>query len=47
MVSELDGYIEAKDGSKNLDFASTDKNKEVFKNIQNFVMGLKIWLNAV
>ena len=42
MVSELDGYIEAKDGSKNLTLLLQIKKEEVFKNIQNFVVGLTV-----
>ena len=32
IVGEVDGYIEEKNGSKYLVFASTDKNKEVLEN---------------
>ena len=42
VVGEVDGHIEGKNGNKYLIFASTDKNKEILKNIQNFGMGLKI-----
>ena len=28
-------------------FASTDKNKELFKNIRNSGMGLKVWLKKI
>ena len=41
IVSQASGYIEEKNGSKYLVFDSTDENKEVFENTQNFGMGLK------
>ena len=36
IVNTADGHIEEKNGSKCLTIASTDKNKEVLKNTQNF-----------
>ena len=36
IVNTADGHIEEKNGSKYLTIASTDKNKEVLKNTQNF-----------
>ena len=40
----VDGYGEEKNGIKYLVFDSTDENKEVLKNTQNFGMGLKMKL---
>ena len=42
--SRLDEFIEAKNENKYLVFDSTDENKEVLKNTQNFGMGLKMRL---
>ena len=44
IIGEVDGHIEEKNGSKYLVFDSTDENKEVLKNTQNFGVGLKIKL---
>ena len=41
MIYKVIGHIEEKNGSKHLVFDSTDENKEVFENTQNFGMGLK------
>ena len=41
MIYKVIGHIEEKNGSKYLVFDSTDENKEVFENTQNFGMGLK------
>ena len=40
IINTADEYIEEKNGNKYLTFASTDKNKEVLKNTQNFGMRL-------
>ena len=40
----VDGYGEEKNGSNYLVFDSTDENKELLKNTQNFGVGLKIKL---
>ena len=40
VIDKVDGHIEEKNGNKYLTFASTDKNKEVLKNTQNFGMRL-------
>ena len=42
IFNNVDGYIEESNGDKYLVFASTDKNKEVLKNTQNFAVKLKI-----
>ena len=44
IVSHASGYIEEKNGSKYFVFDSTDENKEVLKNTQNFGIGLKMTL---
>ena len=44
MIGRVDGFIENKKWSKCLVFDSTDENKEVLKNTQNFGMGLKMKL---
>ena len=44
IIGKIDGFIEKKNGSKYLDFDSTDKNKEVLKNTQNFEIELKMKL---
>ena len=44
IIGEVDGHIKEKNGSKCLFFDSTDKNKKVLKNTQNFEMELKIKL---
>ena len=44
IIGKVDGHIEEKNGSKYLVFDSTDENKEVLKNTQNFGVGLKIKL---
>ena len=44
ITGKVDGHIEEKNGSKYLVFDSTDENKEVLKNTQNFGVGLKIKL---
>ena len=41
-VHEVDGFIEEKEGSKYLNFAFTDSNSEVLKNMQKFGVELKI-----
>ena len=47
IIGKIDGYIEEKNKNKFSVFASTDKNKKVLKNKENFGMRLKIWLNAI
>ena len=47
IIGEVDGYIEEKNGDKYFEFAYTNKNKDALNKIQNFGMGLKIWLNAI
>ena len=42
IIGETDGHIEESNGNKYLIFVSTDKNKKVLKNTQNFGMDLKI-----
>ena len=44
IIGKVDGHIEEENGSKYLVFDSTDENKEVLKNTQNFGVGLKIKL---
>ena len=44
IISEADGYIKQKNGSKYLVFDSVNENNEVLKNIMNFGMGLKMRL---
>ena len=44
IIGELDGFIEEKNGSKYLNIALTDSNKEVLKNMQKFGKGLEIKL---
>ena len=44
IISEVDGYIKEKNGSKYLVFDSANENNEVLKNIMNFGMGLKMRL---
>ena len=44
IINTADEYIDEKNGNKYLTFASTDKNKEVLKNTQNFGMRLNTWL---
>ena len=44
IISEGDGYIKEKNGSKYLVFDSANENNEVLKNIMNFGMGLKMRL---
>ena len=44
IISEADGYIKEKNGSKYLVFDSANENNEVLKNIMNFGMGLKMRL---
>ena len=44
IINTADEYIEEKNGNKYLTFASTDKNKDVLKNTQNFGMRLNTWL---
>ena len=44
VIGKVDGYTEGKSGSKYLVFDSTDENKEVLKDTQNFGMGLKMGL---
>ena len=41
---KVDGSIQEENENKCLTFASTDKNKEVLKNTQNFRIRLRIWL---
>ena len=40
-VNHANGYIEEKNGNKYLIYDSTDKNKELLKNIKKFGMELK------
>ena len=44
IVHEVDGFIEEKERSKNLNFAFIDSNSEVLKNMQKFGVELKIKL---
>ena len=44
IIGKVDGSIEEKNGSKYFVFDSTDENKEVLKNTQNFGIGLKMTL---
>ena len=44
LISELDGYIEEKEGNKYLNIAFKDSNNEVLKNMQKFGTELKIKL---
>ena len=44
IISEVDGYIKEKNGSKYLDFDSANENNEELKNIMNFVMWLRMRL---
>ena len=44
IISEADGYIKEKNGSKYLVFDSMNENNEALKNIMNFGMGLKMRL---
>ena len=46
MIVEVIGHIEEKNGNKYLVFDSSDENKEVLKNTQNFGMGLKTKLKS-
>ena len=41
MIGKVIGHIEEKNESQYLVFDSADENKEVLKNTQKFVMGLK------
>ena len=41
IVHEVDGFIEEKEGSKYLNFAFTDSNSEVLKNMQRFGVEVK------
>ena len=42
IIGEIDGFIEEKNKNKYLTLVSTDKNKEVLINTQNFGIKLKI-----
>ena len=42
IIGEIDGFIEEKNENKYLTLVSTDKNKEVLINTQNFGIKLKI-----
>ena len=44
IISEGDGYIKEKNGSKYLVLDSANENNGVLKNIMNFGMGLKVRL---
>ena len=44
IINKADGFIEEKEGSKYLDFAFTDNNSEVLKNMQKFGVESKIKL---
>ena len=46
MIGEVIGHIEEKNGNKYSVFDSSDENKEVLKNTQNFGMGLKTKLKS-
>ena len=41
MINRIDGFIEKKNGDKYLNIADTDRNSELLKNMQKFVMELK------
>ena len=44
IANEVDGFIEEKEGNKYLNFAFTDSNSEVLKNMRKFGVELKIKL---
>ena len=44
IINKADGFIEEKERSKYLDFAFTDNNSEVLKNMQKFGVESKIKL---
>ena len=44
LFHRIDGVIEEKEGSKYLNIASTDSNREVLKNMKKFGVELKILL---
>ena len=43
----IDGYIEEKNGSKYLTFASTDKNKEILKKYTELCDGIKRLIDKI
>ena len=43
----IDGYIEEKNGSKYLTFASTDKNKEILKKYTELWDGIKRLIDKI
>ena len=47
IISEADGYIKEKNGSKYLVFDSANENNELLKNIINLGMGLKMRLGPL
>ena len=47
IIGKVDEFIEEKNENKYLVFDSTDKNKEVLKNTQNFGMGLKMRMRII
>ena len=47
IIGQVDDCIEEKNGNKYLTLVSTDTNKEVLINTQNFGIKLKIWLNSI
>ena len=42
LIAELDGHIEETKGNKYFNIALTDSNNKVLKNMQKFVVELKI-----
>ena len=47
IIGEADGYIEEKNRNKYLNFASTDKNKEVLKKIYRTLGWIKYLIKAI
>ena len=47
IVHEVDGFIEEKEGNKYLNFAFTDSNSEVLKNMQKIWRGIKDKIEAM
>ena len=47
IIGKADGYIEEKNGSKYLTFASTDKNKELLKKYAELSDGIKSLIERV
>ena len=47
IIGKEDGYIEEKNGNKYLNFASTDKNKEVLKKYTEVWDGIKSQIKTI